>query len=116
MLAAAEDAVTSFAGAKPGDKTVVDAIAAARTAAEEGVRLGESTSLTLSRAAAGAREGAAATATMIARLGRASRLGERSRGSVDPGAKSFAIALDALADSYAAESSVPTQPAGRTGA
>ena len=115
MLADAENAVTSFAGAKAGDKTVVDAIVAARVAAEDGVRLDESTSQTLSRAAAGAQEGAAATAAMIATLGRASRLGERSRGTVDPGARSFAIALGALADAYATESPVPSQPANRTG-
>src|SRR5438445_9218335 len=56
MLADAENAVTSFAGAKAGDKTVVDAIVAARLAAEEGVHLDESTSQALSRAAVGAQE------------------------------------------------------------
>jgi dihydroxyacetone kinase-like protein len=115
LLSVAENAVTSFGGAKAGDKTIVDAIAAARIAAEESARLGQSPSQTLSSAARGAREGAAATAEMVARIGRASRLGERSRGSVDPGAKSFAIALTALADAYAAESSVPSQFASRAG-
>jgi dihydroxyacetone kinase len=37
---------------------------------------------------------------MIARVGRASRLGERSRGSVDAGARSFALALAAVSDAY----------------
>src|ERR1039458_2370710 len=35
LLRAAEDAVTGFGGAKRGDKTIVDAIAPAREAAEE---------------------------------------------------------------------------------
>ena len=37
------------------------------------------------------RRGADATAGMVATLGRASRLGDRSLGSADPGARSFAI-------------------------
>jgi dihydroxyacetone kinase-like protein len=115
LLAAAENAVTSFGGAKTGDKTVVDALATARAAAEESARLGASASQALSKAAAGARDGAAATAEMIAKMGRASRLGERSRGSVDPGAKSFAIVVSALADAYTAESAASSHPASRTG-
>jgi dihydroxyacetone kinase-like protein len=115
LLRLGEAAVITFAGAKVGDKTVVDAVVAARTAAEESARVGRSLSEALTSAAAGAREGAAATADMVARIGRASRLGERSRGTVDAGATSFAIVLSALADAYAAESSVPSQSPGRTG-
>jgi dihydroxyacetone kinase len=37
---------------------------------------------------------------MVATLGRASRLGERSRGSADPVATSFAVIVDALATAY----------------
>jgi phosphoenolpyruvate---glycerone phosphotransferase subunit DhaL len=54
----------------------------------------------LRAAADGARAGADSTADMIATIGRASRLGERSRGSVDAGARSFAIVLTAVADTY----------------
>jgi dihydroxyacetone kinase-like protein len=86
---AAEDAITQLGQARPGDKTIVDAL---HPAVEELRVSGD-----LHRAAEAAREGAAATAQMVATIGRASRLGERSRGVADPGATSFAIILDALA-------------------
>ena len=41
---------------------------------------------------------------MIASIGRASRLGERSRGWADPGATSLAIVVDALVGAVAAGS------------
>jgi len=62
--------------------------------------LGASPAETLSAAATGANAGAESTANMVARVGRASRLGERSRGSVDAGARSFAVALSAIAQAY----------------
>ena len=101
MLAIAEDAVCSFGGAHRGDKTIVDAIAGARDAAEQ---LDSLTALqSLIHCAAGADKAAAATAGMTAKIGRASRLGDRSRGAVDAGARAFAIVLSALATTYAAE-------------
>jgi phosphoenolpyruvate---glycerone phosphotransferase subunit DhaL len=43
-----------------------------------------------------AHEGAEATKTMIASKGRAARLGERSRGHIDPGAASASLIIDTL--------------------
>jgi len=103
LLRAAEDAVTAFGGAQRGDKTIVDAIAPAREAAEECAQRQQTAAQALLRAAAAAENGAAATAPMVAHVGRASRLGERSVGAVDAGAMSFAIALRALARAYAEE-------------
>ena len=97
LLGAAEDAVSEFGGAQPGDKTIVDSISAARQAASDSADLGASAVEALLAAADGARKGAEATAGMIARIGRSSRLGELSRGTVDPGAESFAISMEALA-------------------
>jgi dihydroxyacetone kinase-like protein len=45
-----------------------------------------------------AEEGATATIPMIATKGRASYLGERSRGHMDPGARSSVILLRAAAE------------------
>jgi dihydroxyacetone kinase-like protein len=101
LLAIAEAALADFGGAMRGDKTVIDAVAPAREAAEECARQELSPSCALAVAAAAAQEGALATEGMVAKVGRASRLGERSIGVVDPGAMSFAIALNALARSYA---------------
>lgn len=54
-------------------------------------------------AAEAARRGRDATADLVAQRGRASYLGERSRGHVDPGAASSAILLEALAAALAAQ-------------
>lgn len=102
-LAAVCEALSEFGGAKVGDKTIVDAVAAAHTAAAEAAARGAGAPETLAAAAAGASAGAESTAGLIARVGRASRLGERSRGSVDAGARSFALALTAVADAYSTE-------------
>jgi dihydroxyacetone kinase len=101
LLAAAEDSVCAFGGAKRGDKTIVDAIAASRDEAQLCVANGESPAQALVRCSLAAEEGAATTAGMVARIGRASRFNEQSRGTVDPGAQSFAIVLSALATTYA---------------
>ena len=96
---AAESAISGLGQAKPGDKTILDAldpaVAALRLASAAGTDLDDA----LDAAAAAAREGAASTAAMTASVGRASRLGERSRGLADPGASSFAMILGALAAS-----------------
>lgn len=102
LLAAAEESVSSFGGAARGDKSVLDAIGPARDAAAEASRSGATAAEATVSAAAAAREGAQATAEMVARIGRASRLGERSRGAVDAGAQTFALVLSAFADVYAA--------------
>jgi dihydroxyacetone kinase len=94
---AAEAAVVGLGHAAVGDKTLLDALHPAveslRAAEAAGLALG----MALDAAADAADEGVAATTDMIARIGRASRLGERSRGQPDAGARSFAIALRALA-------------------
>ena len=85
--------------ATAGDKTMLDAWlpAVAALHAAEGGTLAAG----LAAAADAAASGAAATERMVAKLGRASRLGERSRGHVDPGAESSAIFFRALADGVA---------------
>ena len=100
LLAAAEAGVSEFGGANRGDKSILDAIAYARDAAEEAAGHGATAKDATMAAMAAGREGAAATADMEARVGRAARLGPRSRGSIDAGAQSFAIALAALGEVY----------------
>ena len=69
LLTAAEEAVSDFGGAKRGDKSVLDSIAYARDAAEEAARRNAGAKGATRAAAAAAREGAAATADMEARVG-----------------------------------------------
>ena len=80
--------------AVPGEKTMVDAWAPAAVAAQE--QTDGPTTLVAIRDAA--RSGAEATVDMIASKGRAARLGERSRGHMDPGAASAAIIIEVMTE------------------
>jgi dihydroxyacetone kinase-like protein len=83
--------------ASPGDKTMVDAWAAAVDAAR-GAAERDANALEVLRAAArGAQHGAESTDRLLAHKGRASYLGERAVGHRDPGAASTAILLRAAA-------------------
>ncbi len=64
--------------------------------------------LAVEAAVAAAELGAEGTADMVARVGRASRLGERSRGLPDAGATSFAIIVRAMADNVRGNSAGAT--------
>ncbi|HVD81021.1 MAG TPA: dihydroxyacetone kinase subunit DhaL [Propionibacteriaceae bacterium] len=83
--------------AKPGDKTMVDALSPALDAMEAVIKKGGDlvAAVTAGRDAAAA--GRDATVPMVARKGRASYLGERSAGHMDPGAASMSMLFDALA-------------------
>ncbi|HWB05817.1 MAG TPA: dihydroxyacetone kinase subunit DhaL [Verrucomicrobiales bacterium] len=96
FLRGACDGVTARGKAKPGDKTMVDAL---HPAAEKAA---EVTSLPLSEAmaavATAAEAGRDASKAMIATLGRAKTLGEKSVGFPDAGACSVAIILRTMSD------------------
>lgn len=80
--------------AQPGDKTLIDALApfvAALAAQPAGITLAAAWRAALPSAGAGAD----ATRAMVAKRGRAARLGERSRGHLDPGAVSVTYLLQA---------------------
>jgi dihydroxyacetone kinase-like protein len=81
--------------AQVGDKTMIDALVPALDALRTDPEATLADALTASAAAAQA--GAAHTATITATKGRASYVGERSIGHVDPGALNIAILLEALA-------------------
>jgi phosphoenolpyruvate---glycerone phosphotransferase subunit DhaL len=92
-LTAALGGVVARGKAELGDKTMVDALDPAVKAAT-----GDSVAALLAAAAAAAQEGAEATVPLVARKGRASYLGERSAGHMDPGARSTALLLKAFAE------------------
>jgi dihydroxyacetone kinase len=94
---AAAAAVAALGGAEPGDKTILDALVPYTEAFASAESRGLGLSAAASEAAAAARAGADATASMQARIGRSSRFGERSIGTADPGATSFAIIVEAIA-------------------
>lgn len=90
-------AVERLGKAALGDKTMVDALVPASRALSLAVRDGVGVLEAVEQAARAAREGAEATIPMQARKGRASYLGERSIGHMDPGASSSALFMEALA-------------------
>ncbi|MCV7171401.1 dihydroxyacetone kinase family protein [Mycobacterium manitobense] len=91
-------AVTELGGAAVGDKTMVDALAPFADVLSEELDGDAQLGQALLKAAAAARRGADATAELIPRLGRARPLAEKSLGHPDPGAMSFAVIAQAVAE------------------
>ncbi len=96
-LRAGLDGVVARGKAEPGDKTMVDALGPACDALDAAVQAGEPLADALAAAARAAAQGRDATVPLVARKGRASYLGERSAGHVDPGATSVTLLVEAAA-------------------
>jgi len=88
--------------AGPGDKTMLDALVPAVEAVRASAEAGKAPPAALADAADAAERGAEATTDMQARFGRARNLGERSKGTPDPGATSVALMFRGFADALAA--------------
>ena len=96
------EAVSELGNARPGDRTMLDALVPFCTTLHDQLQSGASLSRSLQRAAQAADEGAQATARLKARRGRASYLGDRVLGHPDPGAVAAAIWLRAAVESLSA--------------
>ncbi len=96
-VGAALSGVRQRGKAEEGDKTMVDALAPAAEAAKEAASAGSGAGEVFRAAAEAAGEGAEATVELTAKRGRASYLGERAAGHMDPGARSSYLLLDAAA-------------------
>jgi ATP-dependent dihydroxyacetone kinase len=83
---AAVEAVSELGGAKPGDRTMVDALHPAAATFRDRLAEGQSVEVAWGEAVAAGEAGAEATKDMTPRLGRASYLGERAKGHADGGA------------------------------
>lgn len=97
-LRAGLDGVVARGKAEAGDKTMFDAIDPALDAWDAAVADGADITAAASAALDAAEKGRIATEPLVARKGRASYLGERSAGHLDPGATSSALLFQALAD------------------
>ncbi|HBT48791.1 MAG: Dihydroxyacetone kinase [Caldanaerobacter subterraneus] len=84
--------------AQAGDKTMIDSIEPAYKALKESLENNIALPEALKRAVNAAKEGMEYTKNISARKGRASYLGERSIGHIDPGATSSYLMIKALAD------------------
>ncbi|WP_165025117.1 dihydroxyacetone kinase subunit DhaL [Dysgonomonas sp. ZJ279] len=98
MLAAGLEGLTGIVEAKVGDKTLVDTLAPAVDSLSNAVAEGKSFSVALAEMKIAAEQGKESTKELVAKFGRSSRLGERSRGVIDAGATSCCIILTAIAD------------------
>jgi phosphoenolpyruvate---glycerone phosphotransferase subunit DhaL len=85
-------------GARPGDKTLVDAWVPAAAAMRREAERGADLATCLASASSAAWQGVADTKDLVPRLGRASRLGERARGHADAGATSTSIMIEVMRD------------------
>lgn len=96
VLQAGVDGVQQRGKAAPGDKTMLDALLPALDA----FRAAGDVATAWSDAAAAAAQGRDATRAFVARKGRASYLGERAVGHIDPGAASATLLLEAGARTF----------------
>lgn len=100
-LRAGYEGILQRGKAEPGDKTMIDAMLPALDAYDAAAASG-SPGEAVAAARAAAAEGRDATEPLVARKGRASYLGERSAGHIDPGSASTALLFDALAEAVGA--------------
>jgi dihydroxyacetone kinase-like protein len=84
--------------AKVGDKTLIDTLVPAKNAVQEALSSGKSFADALKDMKAAAEAGRDSTKDLVAKFGRSSRLGERSRGVLDAGSVSCCLILCAIAD------------------
>jgi phosphoenolpyruvate---glycerone phosphotransferase subunit DhaL len=100
-LRAGVEGVVQRGRAEAGDKTMFDALAPALDALDAALASGGGLATALADATVAAEKGRDATESMVARKGRASYLGQRSVGHVDPGATSAAMLIAAAATAFA---------------
>lgn len=105
LLEAAVEGIKARGKAQPGEKTMLDALAPALTAAKEAEEQHLDLVEITRRASEAAEAGMKETIPLVATKGRASYLGERSAGHQDPGATSSWLILKTLAEICATRSS-----------
>jgi phosphoenolpyruvate---glycerone phosphotransferase subunit DhaL len=96
MFKAAEAGIRTLGKAEVGDKTLLDTLSPAVAALEKAQQEGKSLSEALIDFEEAARKGMESTRDLLARVGRASRLGERTIGHQDAGATSCYYLLRAF--------------------
>jgi dihydroxyacetone kinase len=99
----ARDVVMGFGKAQLGDKTMIDAIVPFVDDLTRGVDGGQPLAQAWHHAATVAEQAAQQTAELAAKLGRARSHGEKSIGTPDPGAVSFALVCTTVAQELGRE-------------
>ena len=99
MMESSVASLMNVGKAKPGDKTLLDTVVPAQLAYKKAISEGKDFISALNDMKEAAEKGKESTRDLVAKVGRASRLGERSRGVLDAGATSCNLILQAMADS-----------------
>jgi dihydroxyacetone kinase-like protein len=99
MLRRALASIQELGGAQVGDKTLLDTLVPAVEAFDQALAEKHDFFSALQTMKIAAKAGRDSTVDMVAKIGRSSRLGERSRGVLDAGATSCCLILEAMADS-----------------
>lgn len=99
----ATEGLMDLAGAKVGDKTLIDTIYPAKEEYKKALHEGKNFNECLEALKNGAEAGKENTKNLVAKIGRAARLGERSKGFLDAGAVSCCIILKTMASSMQAK-------------
>ena len=97
MLQTGEQGILDIGKANLGDKTLIDTLSPAVRAIEAAQKEGKSLVDALADFEQAAKQGMESTKDMLAKMGRASRLGERTIGHQDAGATSCYFILRSLA-------------------
>jgi dihydroxyacetone kinase len=108
-IEAAVDAIRGVGKAEVGDKTMVDAIVPFAGTFREELERGSAPGDALAAAALAATDAAKATEDLMPRMGRARPHAEKSLGSPDPGAHSFALIVTAISAALPAAAAQPEQ-------
>jgi dihydroxyacetone kinase-like protein len=96
MLHSGLEGIQAIGSAKVGDKTLIDALVPAIEAFDAAIASGDMFESALDKLVIAAETGRDSTLDLVAKIGRSSRLGERSLGVLDAGATSCAIILKEL--------------------
>jgi phosphoenolpyruvate---glycerone phosphotransferase subunit DhaL len=102
-LEAGLHALSNRTKARPGDKTMMDALVPAVEAFRLAAEAGKTPSIAMDTAAAAAEAGAESTKNLIARYGRAKYLGEKTLGCPDAGATSISLLFRGFSVALATE-------------
>lgn len=98
MFEAGMNGLFGIVDARVGDKTLVDTLSPAVDSLKASAQAGEDLKTAMQKMKAAAEQGRDSTRNLVAKYGRSSRLGERSRGVLDAGATSCCFLLGAIAD------------------
>lgn len=96
MFQAADAGVIERGKAQPGDKTVIDALQPASAAFTAAIAAGQPLAAAGAAALAAAQAGRDSVTPLRSKIGRASWVGERTEGKVDPGCEALVVMLAAV--------------------